>query len=126
MGFDSIYPNILKKCFRKEYLCVSVCRSVCPSPNLEPKPFDRFCSKSISGVFSQISRAVFLVFPLPLKLRVVHIRKKNSIFSKMAPTILIKFCGFIVQSKDNNVTLSAFPGKIPETGKIYFKFLSVS
>ena len=31
-------------------------------------------------------------------LRVVHIRKymKISIFSKMAPTILIKFCGFIV------------------------------
>ena len=40
----------------------------------------------------------------------------------MAPTILIKFCGFIVHSKHNNMTLSAFPGKIPETGKIYFKF----
>ena len=39
-----------------------------------------------------------LFFPLPLKLRVVHIRKKLKItnFSKMAPTILIKFCGFIV------------------------------
>ena len=40
----------------------------------------------------------------------------------MAPTILMKFCGFIVDPKVNNMTLSAFPGKIPETGKIYFKF----
>ena len=33
----------------------------------------------------------------------------------MAPTKLIKFCGFTVHSKPNNVTLSAFPEKIPET-----------
>ena len=44
----------------------------------------------------------------------------------MAPTILIKFCGFIVHSKPNNMTLSAFPGKIPETRKIVFNFLSVA
>ena len=51
-------------------------------------------------------------------------RKKLKILisSKMAPTILIKFCGFIVHSKHNNMTQSALPGKIPETGKIYFKF----
>ena len=47
---------------------------------------------------------------------------KILIFLKMAPTILIKFCGFIVHSKHNNMTLSAFPGKIRETGKIYFYF----
>ena len=35
----------------------------------------------------------------------------------MAPTILIKFCGFTGHSKPNNVTLSAFPKKIPETEK---------
>ena len=35
----------------------------------------------------------------------------------MAPTKLIKFCGFTVHSKPNNVTLSAFPEKIPETKK---------
>ena len=35
----------------------------------------------------------------------------------MVPTIFIKFCGFIVHSKPNNVTLSAFPEKIPETEK---------
>ena len=66
---------------------------------------------------------LFLIFTLTLKLRVVHIRKKvkNLIFSKMAPTILIKFCGLIVHSKPNNVMLANFPGKIPETGKIYFK-----
>ena len=42
----------------------------------------------------------------------------------MAPTILIKFCVFIVHSKPNNMTLPAFPGKIPETGKIYFNFFA--
>ena len=36
----------------------------------------------------------------------------------MAPTILIKFCAFIVHSKPNNMTLSAFPGKIPQIRKI--------
>ena len=35
----------------------------------------------------------------------------------MAQTILIKFCTFIEHSKPNNMTLSAFPGKIPETEK---------
>ena len=40
----------------------------------------------------------------------------------MATTILIKICGFIVHSKHNNIKLSAFPGKIPETVKIFFIF----
>ena len=46
----------------------------------------------------QISPARFSVFDKPLKLRVVHVRKKLkiSIPSKMAPIILIKFCAFIV------------------------------
>ena len=44
---------------------------------------------------------------------------KIFIFSKMASAILIKFCGFIVHSKINNMTLSAFPEKIPETRKLY-------
>ena len=44
----------------------------------------------------------------------------------MAPTKLIKFCGFTVLLKPNNVTLSAFPEKIPETGKILLNFLSSS
>ena len=43
----------------------------------------------------------------------------------MALTILIKFFGFIVHSKPSNMTCSAFPGKIPETRKIVFNFLSV-
>ena len=70
----------------------------------------------------------FLVFPLTLKLRVVHIRKKIKIsnFSKMVLTILIKFCVFIVHSKPNNMTLSAFPGKILETRKTVFNFLSLT
>ena len=49
---------------------------------------------------------------------------KILIFSKMAPTILTKFSGFIVYSKPSNMTLSAFRGKIPETGKIVFSLVS--
>ena len=43
----------------------------------------------------------------------------------MAPTILIKFCGLIVHSKPNNMILSAFAEKIPETGKIFFNFFNL-
>ena len=35
----------------------------------------------------------------------------------MATTKMIKFFGFTVQSKPNNVALSALPEKIPETEK---------
>ena len=42
----------------------------------------------------------------------------------MVPTILIKFYEFIVHSKHNNMTLSAFPQKIRETGKILKFFFS--
>ena len=44
----------------------------------------------------------------------------------MSPTISIKFSGFIVYSKPNNMILSAFPGKIPATRKIVFNFLSIA
>ena len=47
---------------------------------------------------------------------------KIFIFSKITETILIKFCGLIVHSKPNNVILANIPGKIHETGKIYFNF----
>ena len=43
----------------------------------------------------------------------------------MAQTILIKFSGFKVYSKPNNLRLSAFPGKFPEARKIYYKVLRV-
>ena len=39
----------------------------------------------------------------------------------MAQTILIKFYGFIVHSKPNNMTLSAFPERIRKTGKSFPK-----
>ena len=42
----------------------------------------------------------------------------------MAPTILIKFCGFIVHSNPKNMALSAFPGKILLTKKIFLIFYS--
>ena len=40
----------------------------------------------------------------------------------MATTILIKFGEFRVHSNPNNMTLTAFPGKVPETGKIFLNF----
>ena len=42
----------------------------------------------------------------------------------MAPTIFIKFCGFIAHSKLNNMALSALPEKILVTRIIFFNFLS--
>ena len=69
-------------------------------------------------------KIVFNFLSVASKLRVVHVGKKFKIFifSKMAPTIFIKFSGFIVQSNPNIMTLSAFPGKILLTRKIFFKF----
>ena len=43
-------------------------------------------------------------------------------FWNLHRTILIKFCGFIVHSKPNNMTLCAFSGKFPETRKIVLIF----
>ena len=100
------------------------------SPYVAPKPTDQSPSHSISRIPLQLglSPALVFLFDLPSKLNVVHIRKhlKIFIFSKMAPTILIKFCVFIVHSKPNTMTLSSFPGKITETRKIVFNFLSVN
>ena len=42
----------------------------------------------------------------------------------MAPTIFIKFCGFIVHANPKNMALSAFPGKILLTRKIFFNFIT--
>ena len=42
----------------------------------------------------------------------------------MAPTIFIKFCGFIVHSNLNNMTLSAVPGKSLKLKKYFFIFYS--
>ena len=42
----------------------------------------------------------------------------------MAPTIFIKFCGFIVHSNPKNMALSAFSGKVLLTRKFFFNFLS--
>ena len=83
--------------------------------NVAPKPTGQSRSNSVSKVPLQISLAHFFVFDLPSKLRVVDIRKKIFIFifSKMALTIFIKFCGFIAQSNLNNMTLSAIPEKNP-------------
>ena len=104
-------------------VCVCVCMPVCPSLNVEPKPIDRSRSNSIYKVLLKISRVFFLAFPLPLKLRVVHIRTKLkiSIFSKMVPRNVIEFCALIVHSKPNNMIglLSGFHAKILK--RKYFK-----
>ena len=71
----------------------------------------------------QISLALIFVINLPLEIRVVHIalrkKLKISIFSKMAPTSLIKFSEFIVHSKPSNMTLSALSEKMHEIRKLY-------
>ena len=96
------------------------------SPNLAPKPNDQSRSNSISRVPLQISLAPSFRFRSTLKIKGSSHEKKKFDFSKMAQTILITFSGFIVHSKPKNMTLSAFPGKIPETRKIVFNFLSVA
>ena len=96
------HSHNLKLCFRKIYVCM--CVSVCRSPNVEPKPIGPYRSNSIYRVLVQISRAVFSFPPTP-KIKGSSQKKKKekfSNFSKMALTILIKFCGFIVHSKPNN------------------------
>ena len=103
----------------------------CLSRNVAPKPTDQSCSNQISGVPLQlfpVSFSFFLFyFDLPSKLRVVHIRKKLKIFVfwKTASTIFIQFCGFIVHSNLNNMTLSAIHGKFFKLKKKINNFLSV-
>ena len=82
------------------------------SAKIAPKPTDQYCSNSISGVHLQIFRVSFF-FDLPSKWSVVHIREKLKMFVlwKTPSTILIKFCGFIVHSSLNSMTLSAIHGK---------------
>ena len=109
-------------------MSVCACVSVCPSPNVEPKPIDRSRSKSVSKVLLENISSRFFSFPLNPKIKGSSHKKKIkiSIFSKMAPTIVFKFCVFIVHSKPNNMTLSVFPGKILETRKIVLNFLFVT
>ena len=68
------------------------------------------------------ARTFYFVLDLPSKLREVDIRKKIKIFilSKMARTIFIKFCGFIIHSNPKNMALSDFPEKILVIRNIIF------
>ena len=106
-------------------VCLSVCLSVWPSPIVEPKPIDRSRSLSTSRVPLQIYRARFSRFRSTLKIKGSSYEKKNKknwFSQKWLQRFWLNFCGFIVHSKPNNVTLSAFPGKIPETRKIVLIF----
>ena len=129
MIFDSTSIPQSKNVFQKKclYVRTRACVSVCRRSQSLNQSTDLIQIRYI-GSSCKYLESFFLVFPLPLKLREVHMRKKFKIliFSKTATTILIKFCGFIVKSKPNNMTPSAFPGKIPETRKIVFNFLSVA
>ena len=119
-GFRFYITQIFLKGVLEE-MTVWVCLSDRPSLKVQPKPIDRSRSKSISRSNSKISRAVFYFSPNPKIRGNLHKKKfKISIFSKMAPTILIKFCGLMVHSKPNNMILSDFPGKILEIGKILY------
>ena len=55
------YSNSLKMCFRKKSVCVcvSVCLSVWPLPNVVPKPIDRSRSIQYIGLSSNISSRFF-------------------------------------------------------------------
>ena len=77
----------------------------------------------VQNPLANISNPFFSIHPNPKIKGSSHKKKiKSFFFSKMAQTILIKFCGLIVHSKPNNVILANFSGKIPETGKICLKF----
>ena len=80
MNFNSISLPHSKKSHSEKRVCV--CLLVCPSLNVEPKPIDRSHSNSISGVLLKISPVGVFVFDLPLKLRVVHIKKLKFQFSQ--------------------------------------------
>ena len=112
-------------CFRKN-VCVCVCVSVCLSDRCRSQSLNQ--STDLVQIrylgFSCKYLEPFFSFPSTPKIKGSSHEKiflKIFIFSKMAPTILIKFCGFIVHVKPNNMALSAFPGKILETRKISFK-----
>ena len=73
----------------------------------------------------QISLALFFVFDLPSKLRVVYIRKKFHFLkngSNDFHQILWIYCTF----KPQHMALLAFPGKICVARKIFFYFLSIA
>ena len=107
-------------------VCVCVCVCLCPSvaDRRDNQSTDLVQIRYLGSPCKYLELFFFLVFPLPLKLKVVHMRKKFKylIFSKIAPAILIKFCGFIVHSKPKNMALTVFPGKILDTRKIVFKY----
>ena len=110
-------------CCRKN-VCVCVCVCVCRRSQRLNQSTDLVHIRYLGSSCKYFES--FFSFPLTSEIKGSPHKKtfKILIFSKMAPMILIKFCGFIVglHSKPNYMILSAFPGKIPETRKLYFKF----
>ena len=106
-------------------LCVSMCVYVRTSPNVEPIQIDRSCSNLISRVLLQIYGDFFLVFLLPLKLRVVHIRKnlKFSISQKWLQRFSSKFVDLLYVRTPTIWHYWLFPEKILLTRIIICNFL---
>ena len=118
------HSHSLKMCFRKN-VCVCVCVSVCLSVRRRSQSLNQ--STDLVQILYLGSSCKYLEqffsFSSTPKIKGSSHEKKLKIFifsKKMVPTILIKFCGFIVHSKPNNMTQSAFPEKIPETEKNCF------
>ena len=83
-----------------------------PSPNVAPKPTDQSCSNSILSVHLEIYPARFFFFDLPLKLRVIYLRNKqtNSVTNmEFYKYVQYCFCCYVIKSAietDNKVFLS--------------------
>ena len=90
---------------------LSVRLSLWQSPNIAPKPIDRYRWISISGVLCKYPGHFIFNFPTTPKINGSSYKKINikwRFSQKMASTILMKFYGFIVVSTPNNMILSVF------------------
>ena len=93
-------------------VCVSVCLSVCLCDRRRTQSLNQLPDLAQIRYIGSSCKYLefFLVFPLPLKLRVIHIRK---IFLNMALTIWLKFFRFIVHQR-STMTISALLSKFTE------------
>ena len=103
-------------------VCVCVCVYVCRRTQSLNQLTDLIQIRHLGSSCKYLEP--FFSFPPTLKIKGSSHKKKKliSIFSKMALTIMFKFCGFIVHSKPNNMTQSAIPGKSLKLEKQFLIF----
>ena len=94
--------------------------------NVAPKPTDQSRSHWTSWVPLQIPSAHFFVFDLPLKLRVVHIGKKNLYSEKELKRFFHKMLWIYSTFEPQQYGTIGYSWKILQTKKIFFNFLSVA